>query len=108
VDRDGRVAPCDCFGASGGQPFAFGSLREATLGEILRGPAASEFRTTVARTLYPECATCEWFRTCRGGCVYERYFYDRILGRRQEFCSMRKRIFGYVLERLEAAVGTSA
>lgn len=96
VTPEGEVHGCG-RAADAGAP-ALGSLRDASLAEVL---AAREARCGGARDpvlLGGECGTCRWWPVCHGGCPHEGVFEPDAPPARTGFC----RDVALALEALEA------
>ena len=68
IEADGTVYPCDFYTRDG---YELGSLAEEGFDGIEARLAASGFIASSA-AISPECAECEYYFICRGGCRRDR------------------------------------
>lgn len=94
VEANGNVYPCDFYALD---EFYMGNYNENSFEEIQDSPAAKTF-VEVSRQLPEECAECEFFRLCRGGCRRNRLRDGE--GWRNQFCGSYQRFFRECLGRL--------
>jgi len=96
VEHNGDVYACDFYVDP---EWKLGNLKDDLLIELLNSERQAEFGRRKAR-LAPECRTCRWLQSCRGGCPRERGF-DADPGS-NHFCAAYRAFFEHAHDRLSA------
>lgn len=87
VEANGNVYPCDFYALD---EFYMGNYNANSFAEIQDSPAAKAF-VEDSRRLPEECAGCEFFRLCKGGCRRNRLRAGE--GCRNQFCESYRIFF---------------
>ncbi|MBP5197464.1 MAG: anaerobic sulfatase maturase [Lachnospiraceae bacterium] len=96
IEADGSVYPCDFYVLDG---YRLGNLNEDSLEVIDDNRIASDFLKTSAEARR-ECAKCEYYGICRGGCY--RHFVTTDEGKQiNRFCESYKAFFDAHLKDLQ-------
>ncbi len=74
VEPEGEVYHCDKF--AGEPDYYFGHLRELDFEELPRSPTACRLRERDME-LPSICLTCDWLKSCSGGCSHDRLVEGR-------------------------------
>lgn len=93
IEADGSVYPCDFYCLD---EWRMGCVQEDSFPELAERPAAREFLARGA-TGREQCAGCEYFPICRGGCRRDR---EPLGHGGNYFCAAYKEFFPYALPRL--------
>lgn len=97
IDNKGDIFPCDYFYE---EKWKMGNILQSSIKEIFE---SNKFKHWIKKinSPWPECDSCEWYFTCKGGCPWERFFYEKKLGNKDVLCSQRKKFFSHILNKLE-------
>lgn len=93
VEANGNVYPCDFYALD---KFCMGNYNQSSFSEIQSSPAAGKF-VEDSRRLPEECAGCEFFRLCRGGCRRNR---SPLSGGQNRFCKSYQIFFRECLDQM--------
>ncbi len=96
IEWNGDVYPCDFFVE---ERFRMGNVREATLMQMLSGPAFRTFARE-AEALPAMCRDCRVERYCHGGCYRHRMKLGIEADGRPYLCEAKQRIFDHVFATL--------
>jgi uncharacterized protein len=100
VEADGSVYPCDFYALD---EWKMGNVHEDGLAELIQGEIAKAF-VAVSAGITEQCAGCEVYALCRGGC---RRNYEPIrdgkVGKNY-FCPAFKAFYQYALPRFQEMV----
>lgn len=94
VEADGGVYPCDFYVLD---EWRMGNILEQPFEELTQSPQARTFLME-SRGIADECAVCQYYAVCRGGCKRDRMAEA---GNRNYFCAAFKSFFDYALPRLQ-------
>ena len=96
IEADGSVYPCDFYALD---QYRIGHVAENSFGEMLASGAARDFMAP-SRRRHPDCAGCELFFLCRGGCRRDREpVIDGVAGRNR-LCEAYREFFPHALPRM--------
>ena len=100
VEHNGDIFPCDFFVE---KTWRLGNLDEGRLADFFEHPLMMRFRE--ARGLVPgECQACDLGRSCRGGCLKDRFPHRAAATGKSRFCEAIKKLYAMTQPSLEAAV----
>lgn len=99
IDSNGDVYPCDEFL---NEEFLLGNLVERSLSEVYSSRKLQNYYSGRA-DMWAVCRQCEWFNTCKGGCMREWKGRKSLHNpETEEFCQARKFIFEKTQKTLRA------
>ncbi len=93
ITPKGDVYPCDSF--IGYSEYLLGNLQHETLETIVEGYNYARFIGDMSETI-TECAECDWFRLCKGGCSFQRYIGSSIYNNESYYCLSNKLLFQHI------------
>lgn len=97
IEPNGDVYNCGEFADLGGDDYRFGSIFDNEIDEILESKQSRSIRRRVY--LFPEdCARCEHFQECRGGCARDAALFGNGIYGKFYYCSSWKTIFSRIKE----------
>ncbi len=96
VEHNGDIYACDFFVE---EQWRYGNIHEMELHHIPRLDRYQEFRARKTAGL-DECATCEWFRMCHGGCPKYRVMLGDA-ARPTYFCEAYRMFFEHAHDTLQ-------
>jgi uncharacterized protein len=91
IEADGSVYPCDFYAIS---EYPLGNIADKSFEELLTGEIARLFESATA-TIPSECAQCEFFPLCGGGCRRDREAAPGKPIGANRFCEAYKTFFGH-------------
>jgi uncharacterized protein len=86
IEPNGDVSACDKYVDD--PEFALGSLRDATITQLLAGAHLARVRRVNAAAV-ERLRGCEWFERCNGGCPHDRRLNERYQGGVEGCCGLR-------------------
>jgi len=88
IEPDGRTSACEKY--VGNSAYAFGSLHDAGIADLLAGsPRLADAVAVVDRQKAEAAERCDYFRYCQGGCPHDDLNNRRFGGTGNGCCGMR-------------------
>jgi len=96
---DGEVGQCDCW-ISTHKSYIFGNIIDtATEGILCSGEREIFLNRPIHVIDDPECAGCDFWQICHGGCPVRAYTFNGDIYSRDHYCKVYKGIFSMILEK---------
>jgi len=95
IEPNGDVYNCDDIVHYTGFDFKYGNLDEDSMESILASDPLKEL-TLRMHQIDPECAQCEFYYACRGGCGALSQLNKKVGNGRYPYCATNKILFGRI------------
>lgn len=102
-DAEGAIYPCNRFVKS--KEYMIGNISQGSLQAVFSGAGYQAFASRFKK-LAQECASCQYFSICQGGCPHEDFVRFGTTAIHKHQCKQNRRLFAVIAQELEA-VGVS-
>lgn len=96
IEADGGVYPCDFYASD---QWLMGNIKDMDIEELAGTEQVKAFINS-SKYIDSKCASCKWFKLCRGGCRRLREPFEDEKPGLNRYCSAYYEFFDYSYERL--------